>query len=60
MAKGMGSGYTPYSRKTAGGKYGDWFLVAPPLTINKAECGGLVSRLRATFKDFSLELNEKR
>ena len=54
---GLNNGLILYSRRTAGGRYGDWFLVAPPLTINQAECDELVSRLRATFNDFLLELN---
>ena len=44
-----------YSRRTAGGKYGDWFIVAPPLTITEAECDELVSRLSATLKNFTDE-----
>jgi adenosylmethionine-8-amino-7-oxononanoate aminotransferase len=57
---GLNNGLILYSRKTAGGKYGDWFLVAPPLTISEAECDELVSRLKATFNDFSLELKGSR
>ncbi len=53
---GLNNGLIIYSRKTAGGKYGDWFLIAPPLTISEAECDELVSRLKATFSDFLLEL----
>jgi adenosylmethionine-8-amino-7-oxononanoate aminotransferase len=54
---GLSNGLILYSRKTAGGKNGDWFLVAPPLCIKKAECDELVSRLRATLNDFLDELN---
>ena len=57
---GLNNGLILYSRRTAGGKYGDWFLVAPPLTISEAECDELITRLRATFHDFSIELNEGR
>lgn len=45
-----------YSRRTAGGKNGDWFIVAPPLTITEAECDELVRRLSAAFKDFQDDL----
>jgi len=42
-----------YSRRTAGGKYGDWFLLSPPLTITREECDELLRRLRATLGDFT-------
>lgn len=45
-----------YSRQTAGGKYGDWFMVSPPLTITEAECDELVSRLEATLIAFQREV----
>ena len=38
-----------YGRRTAGGKYGDWFMVAPPLTISQSECDDLLIRLAATL-----------
>ncbi len=44
-----------YARQTAGGKYGDWFMVSPPLTITEDECGTLVQRLEATLLDFERE-----
>ncbi len=53
---GLDNGLILYSRRTAGGKYGDWFLIAPPLTITEAECDELVSRLRVTLEDFSDDL----
>ena len=49
---GLNNGLMIYSRRTAGGKYGDWFLLSPPLTITQAECDELLRRLRATFIDF--------
>ena len=49
---GLDNGLILYSRRTGGGKYGDWFLIAPPLTITEAECDELVSRLGATLEDF--------
>ena len=49
---GLNNGLIIYSRRTAGGKYGDWFLLSPPLTITQAECDELLRRLRATFIDF--------
>ncbi len=53
---GLDNGLIIYSRRTAGGTYGDWFMIAPPLTITEAECEELVARLAATLKDFQEEL----
>jgi len=30
-----------YSRQTSGGRYGHWFMVAPPLTISDEESAEL-------------------
>jgi adenosylmethionine-8-amino-7-oxononanoate aminotransferase len=49
---GLQHGLIIYSRRTANGRYGDWFMVAPPLTITEEECDDLVSRLDATLIDF--------
>ena len=49
---GLNNGLMIYSRRTAGGKYGDWFLLSPPLTITQAECDELLRRLRRTLADF--------
>ncbi len=48
----LNNGLFLYSRRTAGGKYGDWFIVAPPLTITEDECDELIARLTAAFEDF--------
>ena len=37
---------------TAGDKYGDWLLIAPPLIITEAQCDELVSRLGTTLENF--------
>ncbi|ASY73896.1 aspartate aminotransferase family protein [Sinorhizobium fredii] len=34
-----------YSRRTSRGKYGDWFIVAPPLTATEADCKEIGERL---------------
>jgi len=47
---GLKNGLILYSRATANGKYGEWFLVAPPLTITELECDVLVERLGKTLK----------
>ena len=49
---GLNNGLMIYSRRTAGGKYGDWFLLSPPLTITQEECDELLRRLQATLRGF--------
>lgn len=49
---GLKHGLIIYSRRTANGQYGDWFIVAPPLTITEEECDELILRLDATMGDF--------
>ncbi len=44
---GLENGIMLYSRPTAGGRYGHWFMVAPPLTISEAEVDELLRRTRA-------------
>lgn len=38
-------GLIVYSRRTSGGKYGDWFIVAPPLTVTATDCDEIGRRL---------------
>lgn len=49
---GLEHGLIIYSRRTANGRYGDWFIVAPPLTITEAECDELADRLDRTLIGF--------
>ena len=37
--------------ESAAGKYGDWFMLTPPLTISEEECNELARRLTATLID---------
>jgi len=48
---GLEHGLIIYSRRTANGRYGDWFMVAPPLTITEDECDEMIARLDATLSD---------
>ena len=52
---GLRHGLIIYSRRTANGRYGDWFMVAPPLTITDSECDQLIARLDDTLADFIKE-----
>lgn len=45
------NGLLIYARRTSGGKYGEWFMVSPPLTITRDECDEMLSRLSATMRD---------
>lgn len=52
---GLRHGLMIYSRRTANGAYGDWIMVAPPMTITEAECDDMVDRLDATLAEFTAE-----
>ena len=52
---GLRHGLILYSRRTAEGRHGDWFMVAPPLTITAAECDELLERLDLTLADLEAE-----
>ena len=51
---GLNNGLIIYSRRTAKGLNGDWFIVAPPLTISEKECDELIYRLDLTLSEFEL------
>ncbi|WP_085032587.1 aspartate aminotransferase family protein [Ensifer aridi] len=45
-----------YSRRAAGGKFGEWILAAPPLIITEQEVDLFMDLLTETFKKFENEL----
>lgn len=45
----MEEGLVLYPRRTNGGKFGDWLMVTPPLTINTDEIIDLTDRLERTL-----------
>jgi adenosylmethionine-8-amino-7-oxononanoate aminotransferase len=53
---GLRNGVMLYSRQTSGGRYGHWFMVAPPLTIGDEECVELLRRTKAAVSDLHDEL----
>ncbi len=53
---GLNNGLMIYSRRTSGGNYGDWFIVAPPLCITREQCDDLIERLSATLGELHAEL----
>jgi adenosylmethionine-8-amino-7-oxononanoate aminotransferase len=50
---GLQHGFIIYSRRTVNGRFGDQFMVPPPLTIAEKECDDLVTRLEATLRYFA-------
>ena len=57
---GVNEGILLYTRKTAGGAYGEWVMVTPALTINRFEVNELIDKLsKAIFKlEDELETNK--
>jgi adenosylmethionine-8-amino-7-oxononanoate aminotransferase len=41
-----------YARRTSGGRYGDWIMITPPLTILPAELDELIELLARTLRIF--------
>jgi adenosylmethionine-8-amino-7-oxononanoate aminotransferase len=56
---GTSLGLMLYSRKTAGGAFGEWLMIAPPLNITQAECDELVRLFAATIAAFEDELSKQ-
>ncbi len=42
-----------YSRATSGGRYGQWFMVAPPLVATAADIDEILARLELALADFA-------
>jgi adenosylmethionine-8-amino-7-oxononanoate aminotransferase len=49
---GMEKGLLLYARRTAGGRFGDWIMVAPPLIATRDQIEELVDLLRSTLLDY--------
>jgi adenosylmethionine-8-amino-7-oxononanoate aminotransferase len=54
---GLRNGVMLYSRQTAGGQYGHWFMVAPPLTISDEESAELLRRTEGAVGGFCDDLH---
>jgi adenosylmethionine-8-amino-7-oxononanoate aminotransferase len=52
---GLDAGLMIYGRRTAGGKYGDWFMVSPPLTVTRDQCDDILSRLEIVLDTVARE-----
>ncbi|MCC6466894.1 MAG: aspartate aminotransferase family protein [Alphaproteobacteria bacterium] len=49
----LAHGLLLYSRATSGGRYGQWFMVAPPLVASAAEIDDILARIARTLEDFT-------
>lgn len=56
---GIENGLLLYTRKTAGGKFGEWVMVAPPLTLTRPEADELVELFERSILNFEQELSEQ-
>ena len=52
----LGQGLALYARRTAGGRWGEWLMISPPLTVTEAEIHELLSRLRRALVMFEAEM----
>ena len=53
---GIRHGLLLYTRKTAGGRYGEWVMVTPPLTISRDEADELLELFERSIRDLEAEL----
>ncbi|MCB1740413.1 MAG: aspartate aminotransferase family protein [Gammaproteobacteria bacterium] len=56
---GLEHGLLIYARRSAGGRFGDWVMVTPPLIIDEAGCDELLRRLDATLGAVEAELRRE-
>ena len=56
---GIKQGILLYTRKTAGGAYGEWVMVTPALNINEIEVDELIDKLSKSITELEVELQNK-
>lgn len=49
-----------FSRRTAGGSFGEWLMLCPPLTINEAEIEAMLGSFEAGIRAFENEVSWER
>lgn len=49
---GLKQGLILYARRNNFGRFGDWVMITPPLTITKDQCDDYLYRLENTMQDF--------
>ncbi len=52
---GIERGILLYTRRTANGRYGEWLMISPPLTVNPGQINEIVGLLEETFAAFKAE-----
>jgi adenosylmethionine-8-amino-7-oxononanoate aminotransferase len=52
----MDHGMLIYSRRTNGGKFGEWFMVCPPLVTTQSQADEIVDGISSTLRDLTDEL----
>lgn len=52
----LDKGLLIYGRRSHGGRYGDWLMITPPLTVTRAEIDSIVSGVAATLRDYAGQL----
>jgi adenosylmethionine-8-amino-7-oxononanoate aminotransferase len=55
-AIGWQHGLSLYGRRTAGGQFGEWLMISPPLIVTADEVDQIADRLAATLADYETEL----
>ena len=55
-AIGWKHGLLLYGRRTAGGQFGDWLMVSPPLIVTAEEVDDIADRLAASLGEYETEL----
>jgi len=53
---GLRNGLILYARRQAGGRYGEWSMITPPLTITREQVDELVERLEKSLAEVADEL----
>ena len=56
----LAEGLLLYARRTAGGVYGDWLMMTPPLISEIADVDEIVERLRRVLQRYERQLREQR
>lgn len=57
QAIAMEQGLAIYSRRTSRGRYGDWFMVSPPLTVTPSEVDEIADGLERVLATYQAELS---
>jgi len=47
-----------YSRASAGSRFGQWFMVAPPLTITEEEVAEVLRRIESSLQGLCQEAHD--